>query len=313
MPQCPVCETPSNLLKDLPATFLKKSLSEYYRQQIPESVNVASYQLMRCPRCTAEFSEPAIPGDSSFYAWLAQKAGYYPKWRWEWSEVIAEINRHNTQPASLLEVGCGSGTFLEIVLGEPAIHAVGLDTELGAVGMCRGRGCEAHCEDIGAFLARNPGRRFDYVAAFHCLEHVPQPKEFLRAMLGALKPGGSVFTSTPYSPMSFETGWFDPLNHPPHHMTRWNARMYQEMAAQLGLNVRLRMPKAAGLLQRTKGAVILRKYGPQGASSKLQTLAALFGNPMGLLSEILTQRNRERREGNCTADVVLAEFSRASA
>lgn len=310
MPPCPVCETPANLLKDLPATFLRKSLGDYFKEQIPESVNIGSYQLMQCPRCTAEFTEPMLPGDASFYAWIARKAGYYPEWRWEWDEVIATIKGRGGNQAALLEVGCGSGTFLKVVLGQPAIHAVGLDTEPGSIASCREKGCEAHCEEISAFLARNPDRRFDYAVAFHCLEHVPKPKDFLNAMLGALRAGGSVFVSTPYSPMSFETGWFDPLNHPPHHMTRWNARMYQEMAEQLGLGMRLRMPEPRSLFQRTKDALALRKFGPRGTFSRFARYAALACDPGGLISEILRQRARERLDGICTADVVLVEFFR---
>jgi SAM-dependent methyltransferase len=254
-----------------------------------------------------------VPGDSTFYAWIARKPGYYPESRWEWGEVTNEIKKRDERPASLLEVGCGSGSFLESVLGEPAIRAVGLDTEPSSIAKCREKGCEAYCEEISAFVIKNPKRLFDFVVAFHCLEHVSQPKEFLRAMLGALKPGGSIFVSTPYSPMSFETGWFDPLNHPPHHMTRWNARMYQETAAQLGLDVRFRMPKALSVLRRTKNALILRKFGPGMAPSRLQVLWALFGNLKAFLSEFLKQRARERYGGSCTADVVLAEFRKPTA
>lgn len=311
-PQCPICGTPSNLVRDLPSDFLRDALGEYYLERMPDGVNIGSYQLLRCPRCDAGFCEPMTPGDATFYSWIAPKAGYYPQSRWEWGEVTNEIKKRGVRPASLLEVGCGSGSFLEGVLGDPAVRAVGLDTEAGSIAKCTEKGCEAYCEDISAFLSRNPGRQFDFVVAFHCLEHVAEPMVFLRAMLSALKPGGSIFVSTPYSPMSFETGWFDPLNHPPHHMTRWNARAYQEAATQLGLDVRLRMPKAFNPLRRAKDAIILRKFGTRGAPSKLGILWALFGNPMLLLSEIRKQRSRERLGGFCAADVVLAEFRNAT-
>lgn len=308
-PPCPVCGAPAKLAKALPANFLKRALTEYYREQLPDTVHIPSYDLMKCPRCTAEFSEPMLPGDSSFYAWIARQPGYYPESRWEWGEVISEIKKRHASCASVLEVGCGSGSFLEVLKSEPSISAVGLDTEPGAIARCREKSFEAYAEDIEIYLSRDPSRRFDFVVAFHCLEHVSQPKKFLQAMFGAMKPGGRVFVSTPYSPMSFETGWFDPLNHPPHHMTRWNSRMYEELAAQIGVEVRLHMPEAASIFQRTKCAILLRKFGPRHAPSKLRILAALFSNPVALFAEIKKQRSREKHAAVFAADVVLAEFS----
>ena len=82
-----------------------------------------------------------------------------------------------------------------------------------------------------------PGE-FPVVTSFHCLEHVSQPVEFVRELLRATARGGSLFLSTPYSPMSFETEWFDVMNHPPHHMTRWNLAAYRKLAEILGVKMR---------------------------------------------------------------------------
>ena len=308
LPLCPVCESHCKTSRFLSIPFLRSSLSKYYRKELPGFVVLRSYHMMTCQKCSLEFADPMVPGDPLFYGWISQQTGYYPQARWEWNAVIRELNKRKPPSITLLEVGCGSGRFLELLKLESEVQAIGLDTEPGAIDKCRRKGCEAYCQDLIAFLEERPSSRFDFVVAFHCLEHVPEPRRLLETMLSALKPGGTIFLSTPYSPMSFETGWFDPLNHPPHHMTRWNARAYEELASIFGLNILFRMPPSAGILKRAYEALILGRFGPMGAPSKqigrLSVVKAFWKIPI----EIVKQACRARLNGGYCSDVVLAEF-----
>jgi hypothetical protein len=116
---------------------------------------------------------------------------------------------------------------------------------------------------------------FAVVTSFHCLEHVDQPVEFVRGLLCATTAGGRVFLSTPYSPMSFERDWFDVLNHPPHHMTRWNLRAYQKLAEILGVQIRHYAPPAHPVKQALQ-AFRLRHYGPHVRVSRPRLLKDLL-------------------------------------
>ena len=147
-------------------------------------------------------------------------------------------------PDRLLEIGCGDGRFLELVKSLPRITSVGLDPTPSSAEMCRSKGLCVYAETLSEYVQRRPSelKGFDLVTAFHCLEHVSNPIGLMEEMRGMLAPGGRIYISTPYSPMSFEGAWFDPLNHPPHHMTRWNRRAYEHLAARLGLVPRFIMP-----------------------------------------------------------------------
>jgi len=72
-----------------------------------------------------------------------------------------------------------------------------------------------------------------------------------------LAPSGRLMISTPYSPMSLEENWFDPLNHPPHHITRWSEKPYEALAARTGLALTIIPGPVRALSPRTAYAFML--------------------------------------------------------
>jgi SAM-dependent methyltransferase len=179
---------------------------------------------------------------------------------------------------------------------------------------CRSKGLTAYCESIESFLhsVDDHAAGFDVAAAFHCLEHVSDPKEFVASMVRVLKPGGKIYLSTPYSPMSFEGIWLDPLNNPPHHLTRWNFRAYKELARQLNLQINFFMPRASGILHRTLYALNLAWYGPFALASRKKMFLSVLAHPFDTLDEYMRQRSREKVDGKTVADVILVELSRSN-
>ena len=189
-----------------------------------------------------------------------------------------------------------------------AVRAVGLDPTPGAVAKCREAGVEAYGETLEEHAARLQGRQstFDLIVAFHCLEHVGDPKSLLRSMRGLSNRGTSMFVSTPYSPMSFERKWYDPLNHPPHHLTRWNERAYAGLASQIGLKVDLILPPASGPIRRALTATKLLAHGPnQGPRT---AIFSVFAHPLAAAREFRHQSARHRINGLVAPDVILAHF-----
>jgi SAM-dependent methyltransferase len=211
-----------------------------------------------------------IPGDDAFYLWISKFADYYPGKRWEWSVVLKEMRESGPAAKTLLDVGCGSGAFLKFIATSlPNAAAIGLDPTKSAIQRCKAHGLEAFSQTLQEYAADSchAWKQFDYVCVFHCLEHISDPKGLLRAIMPLTHSESLIFVSTPYSPMSFEGNWYDPLNHPPHHMTRWNAAAYNEIAAQLGYHVDLLVPRAANIFVRALTAVNLTFHGPHGGGS----------------------------------------------
>lgn len=308
---CPVCDGTSREKYALPAARIRAALESYYDEKLPENLIIADTSLHRCESCTLEHAVPPEPGDATFYEWITAHRTYYPAERWEWP-VVRDMLIRAGRAQSLLEIGCGDGRFLEMLRDVPALRACGLDTTASSVAKCRARGLDAREETIEDHLRRMPENagRFDVVAAFHCLEHVADPAGLVSEALALLAPQGRLLISTPYSPMSFETLWFDPLNHPPHHMTRWNVTSYRALAKRFALDVRFHMPAAPSVLHRVAMTLNLLRNGPAHLMPARRVLAASLLRPARLLGECLRQWRRERVNGQPAADVVLAEFTR---
>ncbi|MFM6248392.1 MAG: class I SAM-dependent methyltransferase, partial [Dolichospermum sp.] len=203
-----------------------------------------------------------------------------------------------------------SGKFFELSQ-KNGIKTIGLDTTLTSVQQCKEKGLEVYPSTLEDFINSNNGHhhKFDYVVSFHCLEHVEEPKSLVKAMFSVLKPTGSIFVSTPYSPMSFETTWFDPLNYPPHHMTRWNTKSYSELAKQLGLNAKFIMPPASRLIDRVLSTLNYAWNSPANLVGRKAILLAALSKPHITLIEIFRQLNREKLNNQVAADVVLVELT----
>lgn len=306
---CPVCGYHADQMIDLPEIFLRRSLDKYFSEVVPESVEIGSYRLFRCRQCALEFASPMQPGNLSFYNWITAKPSYYPKDRWEWGEVRSWLIKQ-LRPLRLLEVGCGSGEFLCSLQSMEHVTGVGLDTTSASVMACRGRGLEVYdtpLEKITIPSEQIPND-FDVIVAFHCLEHVSDPKEFVSSMIKLLKPGGRIFLSTPYSPMSFERLWFDPLNYPPHHLSRWTKDSFEELANQLGLSASCLLSPAASFADRVLESLNLSIYGPQNLQRNRKLVFAVLFYPILAVKAILGQLKHDVVNGSPAGNVVLVEY-----
>ena len=237
--QSPLSTLPPKKIRDLPRTFLLERLEHYYGTRPPAKVVECDYALWECAETGLQFAWPAMPGSLRFYEWVSSFPSYYPGVRWEYGEVrrlLASEKVAAKKNFKLLDVGCGKGDFLHSLDFIPNDNKFALDLNEPAVVECRRQGFQAFCGTMDTALAAGFLRagEFPVVTSFHCLEHVDQPVEFVRSLVGAVAPGGRLFISTPYSPMSFESDWFDILNHPPHHMTRWNLAAYRRLAEMTG-------------------------------------------------------------------------------
>ncbi|WP_181256620.1 class I SAM-dependent methyltransferase [Merismopedia glauca] len=254
---------------------------------------------------------PLEPGTQPFYQWVTTRVGYYPISRWEWFAVIEEINKQaKLNPVSILEIGCGGGNFISLVQNIQNVRIVGIDTTPESVTQCQEKGFEVYCETIDSFTKKFSELKFDYVVSFHCLEHISDPKNFVESMLFLLKPTGSLLISTPYSPMSFEQGWFDIMNHPPHHMTRWNQKAYNELAWQLKCKIEYFMPSTRSTLQRTTNTFRLINFGRNKSVIKSRLIPVLMAKFPLFIILLARQLFRPKLNGITSADTVLVKLVR---
>ncbi|MCF3648686.1 class I SAM-dependent methyltransferase [Synoicihabitans lomoniglobus] len=298
-------------IRDLPRIFIKEELARYFNATPPEDIVPCDYAIWRCSETGFEFAEPRIPGNNAFYEWISNMPHYYPDHRWEYDIVAAKLNDVAVwdRPLRVLDIGCGSGNFLAKL--PPRVEKWGLDSTPSAISKCRERGIHALNNTMSEAIAQDESLRssFDCVTAFHCLEHVADPVDFIGEMIQFLAPIGRLFVSTPYSPMSFESDWFDVQNHPPHHLGRWNKTAYQRLAALQGMQVKLHMPPAAPLLARMFQTTRYRLVGPTRPLSRIRQTVAMLAHIPTTLRILVHQLKRERIAGRMAADTVLVEFN----
>lgn len=143
-------------------------------------------------------------------------------------EILLAVAADWLKPgASILDIGCGTGYFLEKARERYA--AEGLDASPLAVEYCRERGLAG----VGPGSALDPqlvaGRTFDGIFMLDVIEHLGDEGSALRNARALLAEGGKVFITVP----AFMFLWteHDELNH---HKRRYTARQLEAVLQESG-------------------------------------------------------------------------------
>jgi 2-polyprenyl-3-methyl-5-hydroxy-6-metoxy-1,4-benzoquinol methylase len=237
--------------------------------------------------------------------WITDIDQYHAKHRWEWTEVIKLLSARQGVE-TVLELGCGVGTFLPLLDELPTLTVSGIDASAASVEKAKARGLNVRCQTVEEVAATD--QRYDVVVLSHVLEHVSDPIELMQSIASILQPGGWIMCSLPYSPMSREMpefGVWDPMNLPPHHITRWNAQSFKALADRLGMEVVLYTSIPKSVLKRAFQATV-RSCGVRSGSAQ-SVLTALQN--AGRFKYALTHfASRGIVNGRRAGDTALAVF-----
>jgi 2-polyprenyl-3-methyl-5-hydroxy-6-metoxy-1,4-benzoquinol methylase len=105
----------------------------------------------------------------------------------------------DTRGVRVLDVGCGPGLFLEALRRDGAASLVGIEPGTDAAEFAAGRLPDATIltrtyEEAGAALG---GQTFDLVVGFDLIEHLYDPRGFIRWVRERLQPEGLLYLKTP--------------------------------------------------------------------------------------------------------------------
>jgi len=212
--------------------------------------DVPPFAVVRCPRCRLSFVSPRLRAhslqevydDVGYFEGRVYAAERSPGTVLQriWTSGRLGLLRSSLGRAEvgarLLEVGCGYGRFLA------AARERGYDV----TGVELSRSASRHARDVlnlpvhqGQLGGARLDRRFDVIAAWDTLEHVPDPVAFLRAARTLLEDDGLLVFSTPYisslPARLLRTRWW--TLKPTEHIWHFTPRSHQLVFARAGLVV----------------------------------------------------------------------------
>jgi methionine biosynthesis protein MetW len=82
--------------------------------------------------------------------------------------------------STVLELGCGDGTLLALLVNEKRVRAQGIEIDANAVRECVEKGLSVFQEDIESGLSEYPDKSFDYLILDQSLQQVKRPDSILK-------------------------------------------------------------------------------------------------------------------------------------
>ena len=168
---------------------------------------------------------------------------------------------------SVLEVGCGVGTFTRKIVAAPGVRRVlSIDISPQAVDRCRA--IDSPLLELRTADVRDVTGAFDLVVCMNVLEHIEDDRGALRHLIGLVAPGGTLFLLVPshqwlYSSFDRESG----------HWRRYNKRGMQRLLAEATASVPVRIRQfyfnSIGALGYGMVYKLLRKPGRADAGAEI--------------------------------------------
>lgn len=153
-----------------------------------------------------------------------------------WMELYnrqAMRNLPNPPCGELLDVGCGSGSFLKIAK-TVGWSVQGIDVDEKAIEAARAEKIDARVGSIDIFEGQS--ELFNVITMSHVIEHVHDPRRTLQVCWNLLKPGGTLWMESPnmdsHGLELFGRNWRG--LEPPRHLVLFGTRAMSELLRDIG-------------------------------------------------------------------------------
>ncbi|WP_224998113.1 bifunctional 2-polyprenyl-6-hydroxyphenol methylase/3-demethylubiquinol 3-O-methyltransferase UbiG [Cesiribacter sp. SM1] len=226
MVSSPLTGKPALLLEEVPTI----EIAQKYKKELDLDVNYIfqghkTLQRYLCRETGYSFFYPFdLAGDGKFYSKLQQFDWYYMPWKWEHNFALSMIRNG----MKILEIGCGTGGFINKISSLRDVEVVGLELNEEAVAAARTSGANVLNNTVQEFSV-NHAETFDVVCSFQVLEHISDVDSFIRSSVECLKKGGKLIVSVPNNDSFIKYADY-PLNLPPHHMGHWTYNSLKNVA-----------------------------------------------------------------------------------
>ncbi len=152
-------------------------------------------EILKCSECKSRFARPHKAGDAKFYNMIAPKP-VYPKSRWEFSLTASRTVDLLQQDGKLLEIGAGSGSFIQQVLelGVDPKSVAATEFSTHAISALDKLGVRTESVD---FREGVPGGPFRVIVMFQTLEHLDRLDNVIQSLDNLATHDANLFLSVP--------------------------------------------------------------------------------------------------------------------
>ena|GEM_PF-1036134 len=168
---------------------------------VPIDLGDTVFTMQRCPRCSLQYKDPAIPMDALVECYTKASSDHWehdpsPRKR-RFDDLAACITEH-ASGRRILDVGCANGALLAY-LQEINSTGTATGTPWDCFGLEPGAAAAETATERGVTILgalfddldpENPEHRFDVIIAIDVLEHLVDPRAFMEQAASHLSPGG---------------------------------------------------------------------------------------------------------------------------
>ena len=189
---CAICGADQPSAELYPAHLAEADFSAevFSQRRVPDRIH---YRMVRCGRCGLVRADPAADSSTleqlyeQSYAFDAEVANL----RRTYGRYLRRLRRHGASGGHLLEIGAGTGFFLQQAQAQGYEVVTGIEPSRAAVAEADPTVADRIVTDI-----MRPGlfepETFDVVCLFQVFDHVPDPNLLLQECRRVLRPGGLV-------------------------------------------------------------------------------------------------------------------------
>lgn len=187
-------------------------------QYIPDRSELVAgiFRFVRCQRCNLTYLNPR-PDLASFPLIYPETYAPYQPVEVRISDLhpdlkrtCAFINKLQPQAGKLLDIGSGSGNFLQAMrLLQPAWQLQGIEPDQRASEFARQQGLNVQTQLLDE--SHFPEQSFDAITLWNVFEHLADPRDALRKIRSLLKHNGVLYLAVPmcdsWDAQLFQTYW----------------------------------------------------------------------------------------------------------
>lgn len=325
--KCPVC---GSISKPLQVNSISSVQAAEYFAKEADQLRISELEkiiyklwggdrcyIVKCSGCTSRFSQPHVAGDADFYNMISANPTY-PNSRWEFDltkKIIVDLLRDG---GNLLEIGSGSGNFIQQLfgLGLDPKKVVATEYSINAIKNLQKLGIRAEAVDFRKGVLGAP---FRVIALFQTLEHLDNLDEVLSSLNNLTAINSHVFISVPnVDYLEWAELTLGVIDMPPNHVTGFSRDGLVKFLSKSGWEVQsLQMHSRNSMISRSKfGAMCGLQYPRNRIQKLLHNFIGLESNQIGgfrlYLSSVIVLFSDWRLFQKVPAENILIHIKRVS-